>query len=105
MGEKEDSRFPSRRIVQKIGSRIIPWDVPLIFIAERWQQTVNNNSSRNTGIGLSGLLGVAFVILKLTHVIDWSWWWATAPFWAPIVLGLIIIVVGFIVAIFEGRKG
>lgn len=28
-----------------------------------------------------GLIGVAFVVLKLCHVIDWSWWWVTAPFW------------------------
>lgn len=22
-----------------------------------------------------------FLILKLTHVIAWSWWWVTAPLW------------------------
>jgi len=38
-----------------------------------------------------GLLGIAFVVLKLCGVIGWSWWWVTAPFWAPLVL-----VVGFI---------
>lgn len=26
-------------------------------------------------------LGVLFIALKLTGVIDWSWWWVTAPFW------------------------
>lgn len=49
------------------------------------------------GTSISGLLGVAFVILKLTWVIDWSWWWVTSPFWIPVVLilaiwGLVIIV-------------
>jgi phosphoglycerol transferase MdoB-like AlkP superfamily enzyme len=34
------------------------------------------------GIGTLGLLGIAFVVLKLCHVIDWSWWWVTCPFWA-----------------------
>lgn len=34
------------------------------------------------GIGTGGLLGVAFVVLKLCHVIDWSWWLVTCPFWA-----------------------
>lgn len=37
------------------------------------------------------LLGVLFVGLKLTGYIDWSWWWVTAPFWAPF---------GIVVAIF-----
>ena len=31
--------------------------------------------------GVVGLLGVVFVTLKLIGVIDWSWWWVTAPFW------------------------
>lgn len=33
------------------------------------------------GISILGLLGAAFVVFKLTHVIDWSWFWVTAPFW------------------------
>jgi hypothetical protein len=28
------------------------------------------------------LTGITFVVLKLCHVIDWSWWWVTLPFWA-----------------------
>lgn len=27
------------------------------------------------------LLFLVFLVLKLTHVIDWSWWWVTAPTW------------------------
>lgn len=38
---------------------------------------------------VTGVLGVAFVVLKLCGVIDWSWLWVTAPFWAPWVLMLI----------------
>lgn len=33
------------------------------------------------GIGVFGLLGVAFVVLKLCNVITWSWWLVTLPFW------------------------
>jgi hypothetical protein len=47
------------------------------------------------GIGVVGLLGVAFVVLKLCGVIHWSWWWVTCPFW----IGLPIIVVIFLVAV------
>lgn len=25
-------------------------------------------------------------LLKLTGVIDWSWWWITAPWWGSVVL-------------------
>ena len=43
-------------------------------------------------------LGVLFLILmtlKLTHVIDWSWLWVTAPLWIPFAL-LAAFVVGLI---------
>lgn len=29
------------------------------------------------------LLGLIFITLKLVGTITWSWWWVTAPFWAP----------------------
>lgn len=39
-----------------------------------------------------GLLGVAFVVLKLIGVIAWSWWWVLAPFWAiPVLFFLLVI--------------
>ena len=36
------------------------------------------------------MLGVVFVTLKLTDVIDWSWWWVTAPFWGGLALAAVI---------------
>lgn len=47
-------------------------------------------------IGLSGLITVAFVVLKLCHVIAWSWWWVLAPLWITF---LVIAVAIFIAAI------
>ena len=37
---------------------------------------------------LLGLMFLLFLGLKLTHQIDWSWWWVTAPIWGGIVLML-----------------
>lgn len=54
---------------------------------------MSNESSSNSGIGTLGLLGVAFIVLKLCNVITWSWWWVTSPLWvgfALVILGLII---------------
>lgn len=53
------------------------------------------NSSTGGGVSVLGLLGVAFVVLKLTGYIEWSWWWVTAPFWAPLaVLAIFMAFVG-----------
>lgn len=51
------------------------------------------SSGNNGGVGIFGMLGVAFVVLKLTGVITWSWWWVTLPFWGGIALLLLIIAI------------
>lgn len=55
-----------------------------------------NNERNNTtagGIGFCGLLAVAFIVLKLTGVINWSWLWVLAPIWTPTAITLAIIVI------------
>jgi len=47
----------------------------------------------NVGGIVPALLGVAFVILKLCKVIAWPWIWVVAPFWIPIALSLVIIII------------
>jgi hypothetical protein len=38
-----------------------------------------SKSSSSGGIGFFGLLTVAFIVLKLCGVIDWSWFWVLSP--------------------------
>ncbi len=47
----------------------------------------------NSGIGVLGLLGVAFVVLKLLGAINWSWWWVTLPFWGGTALALVAVAI------------
>ena len=54
-------------------------------------------SSTGGGLGLPMLLFIIFLILKLTHVIDWSWWWVTAPLWIAVGLGILFFLfIGFV---------
>jgi hypothetical protein len=46
----------------------------------------------NGGVGVCGALGIAFVVLKLCGVLDWSWWWVLAPFWIPPAAGIAVFV-------------
>lgn len=46
----------------------------------------------SVSIGFSGILFIVFLILKLTNVIAWSWWWVTAPLWITIALNILIII-------------
>ena len=52
----------------------------------------NKNNATGGGLGLGGVLGVIFIVLKLVGVIDWSWWWVLSPFWISAVLAILCIV-------------
>ena len=47
-------------------------------------------SKSSGGVGFAGLLTVAFIVLKLMHVIDWGWVWVISPLWISMILGIII---------------
>jgi hypothetical protein len=50
---------------------------------------------RSAGCGMSVYVGLiaAFVVLKLTHVVDWSWWWVLTPLWVMFALMVVIMAV------------
>ncbi len=60
-----------------------------------------SSSSSSGGIGILGLLGVLFVGLKLCHIIDWSWWWVTAPFWGGLALVILVFLLLVLYAVFK----
>lgn len=62
----------------------------------------------NNGIGFGSILFIVFLVLKLCNVINWSWWWVTAPLWIPFGVVLIVMVIGFlllgIASYFENKR-
>ena len=48
-----------------------------------------------SGLNFTNALFLVFLVLKLTHVIEWSWWWVTAPLWGPLALIAAIAVLVF----------
>ncbi len=59
--------------------------------------TKTETKTVRAGTGPLFLLFLTFLVLKLTDVITWSWWWITAPLWAPLALVAAIFVVLFVV--------
>ena len=51
---------------------------------------MKNNKGSSSGVGFAGLLQIAFIVLKLCKVINWSWFWVLSPMW---ISGAIIIFV------------
>ena len=51
-------------------------------------------------IGLSGLVFIVFLVLKLAEigqVANWSWWWVTSPLWLPLLVFIAIVLVAFVI--------
>jgi len=48
-------------------------------------------TSVTVGSSFLDMLAVAFIVLKLIHVIDWSWWWVLSPLWIPLTIALLLV--------------
>jgi hypothetical protein len=65
---------------------------------ERWRTgpglRARNQRGEAEPIGVIGALGIAFVVLRLCGVIDWSWWLVTLPFWGGLALIVAVLALG-----------
>lgn len=59
----------------------------------------HNDSGAKGGIGFCGLLTIAFIVLKLTGFISWSWLWVLAPLWIPVAIVLVVLLAALIFVI------
>lgn len=57
-----------------------------------------SSSGASGGIGFVGLLTVAFVVLKLTKVIAWTWLWVLSPLWISFALTIAILIIVWVIA-------
>jgi len=53
----------------------------------------------SVGTGPCFILFVVFLVLKLTKVIGWSWWWVTSPLWIPTAIAVAIFGVLFLCSV------
>lgn len=54
----------------------------------------NSKDTAGGGLGLSGVLLVVFIVLKLCKVITWSWVWVLSPLWISLILwGIILLII------------
>jgi hypothetical protein len=50
--------------------------------------------TRSAGFAALAVLALqlVLVVLRLTHVLRWSWWWVTAPAWlCALLVGLLLL--------------
>lgn len=61
----------------------------------------NEKQTTSGGVGFFGILGIAFIVLKLCGVIDWAWWVILLPIYAPIALAIILFLIACGVSKYE----
>lgn len=54
---------------------------------------MKNNNTTSSGLGFTGFLQVAFIVLKLCKVIKWSWLWVLSPAWVGFILFVVLVFV------------
>lgn len=61
-----------------------------------------NNSASSGGMGFFSTLTLIFIVLKLTEVIAWSWWWVLAPLWMTLAAAFAVgVLIAVFVAVFD----
>lgn len=64
---------------------------------------MNDNKTRS-GIGFTGTLQIAFIVLKLCGIINWSWLWVLSPTWISVALLFVCIIIAIFIVIGEKKK-
>lgn len=65
---------------------------------------MENKSSATFGTSFAGLLTIVFIVLKLTHVIEWSWVWVLSPLWISFLLSVVLVLI-VVIAMVVAKSG
>lgn len=58
----------------------------------------NTTTVKSGGIGFAGLLAIAFIVLKLIGVIEWSWLWVLSPLWITFAIVFVLLIIYLIIS-------
>ena len=42
---------------------------------------------------------IIFIVLRLTHMINWSWIWVFSPIWLPVILAILAVLISKLIAL------
>lgn len=57
-----------------------------------------SNNGGGSSFPIAGVTALTFTVLKLTHVIDWSWWWVLSPLWITLLIVVAVVLVALVAA-------
>lgn len=54
---------------------------------------MNNNNSTSNHLTFEEVLALILITLKLTGIINWSWWWVLSPLWIGLVIFIVLVII------------
>lgn len=60
-------------------------------------QDYNRTNPHAGGVSIVGVLTLIFFVLKITGLINWSWWWVFSPIWIYLLLFFTIALIAAVV--------
>ena len=52
-----------------------------------------SSNIQKVSLNFGEVLLIAFIVLKLCGVINWSWWWVFSPLWIPLAIVAVILII------------
>lgn len=65
---------------------------------------MKKDNSTSGGMALADVLLIVFIVLKLTGVINWSWWWVLSPLWISLILCALILLGTWLYIVHDDNK-
>lgn len=65
---------------------------------------MSDSNTSSGGVGFGSLLLIAFIVLKLCGIINWSWWWVLSPAWIGAGIVVLLLAVLGVFKLIEHRK-
>ncbi len=65
----------------------------------------NQSHIGSAGLGVLGVLTIIFVVLKLLHIIEWSWLFVFSPALIGLALKIILIIGAVLMVMLGTRRG
>ena len=70
-----------------------------------WRKIIMKDDNNLVFIGNTNItILIIFIVFKLTHVINWSWWWVLSPIWITIGIWFLVMIIVFITLIFASTN-
>ena len=65
---------------------------------------MKNKNVSSDGLGFTGALTIAFIVLKLLGKINWSWVWVLSPIWITLLLYILTIIITLLVIFIQKKR-